>query len=243
MSLDGFSNLTDSVFSNSFQNCMQTSSKNAVLLGAPEMRTRHEICETVVGSSAFPMLDLAEFASLNFLDVKVSMCSPADAFKLRASGRLSAGGDLQTLHSYLTHPNFMAGEVHPSLRAKAAKIPQPNTVITVYCTTGDDEMTQYGVVMPGSFVALSKSLARLMVNASPNSQLQMNWSSVYPDELMYQGAPYGFVYVPRSLPIAFDRYQKDLGHMQVKEHSKIRKFMRLLDTKLPQHPPSASGRN
>jgi hypothetical protein len=210
MSLDGLSNWTESVHSSAFQNRMQSTPMRGAMLNSSQMRTRHELHETIVGKT-IPMLDLEEFASLDFFDRNVSMCSPAEAFNLRSSGRLNVGGDLPTLHSYLTHPNFMAGEVHPILRAKAPKLPQPDTTLAVHCIKGEDEKTQYGVVMPGSFVALSKSLARLMTNASPHSRLPMNVTSVYPDELMYQGAPYGFVYVPRSLPIAFDRYQADLG--------------------------------
>ena len=168
--------------------------------------TSHDKC----GHVSLPALSLEAFAALDSFDSEVSRWSPAQALGLRSAGQIGLAPEWPTLLNYLGAPGFMQDAPHSQLSAKAHRLPKPHAPITVYGMPSGHKPTLYEVVMPGSYVALSRSLARLMAMLPPNVPTYMHSTKVYADELVYQGDAYGFVYVPRSLQLGFERYQADL---------------------------------
>ena len=66
-----------------------------------------------------------------------------------------------------------------------------------------------GPPMPASVIDASPAMPDYY-KLPPNVPAHMRSTKVYPDELVYQGDAYGFVYVPRSLQLGIERYQSDL---------------------------------
>lgn len=209
MSVGSVSNSSDGASATALLSPMQLGRTGFVLQAPVQVHMRdirHENRRTV----SLPTLSLEAFAALNAFDPEEGRWSPAQAFKLRSTGQIGVAADWPTLFNYLSDPGFMQDAPNGQRMAKAHKLPKPQGPITVYAMPCVKKPTPCEVVMPGSYVAISKSLARLMARLPPNVPAYMRSTKVYPDELVYQGHAYGFVYVPRSLQLGFERYQADL---------------------------------
>ena len=209
MSVSSVSNSTDGASATALLSPMQLGRGGFVVQAPVQVRMR-DISHENRKSVSLPTLSLKAFAALNSFDPEESRWSPAQAFNLRSTGQIGLAADWPTLLNYLSAPDFMQDAPNGLLIAKAHKLPKPHEPITVYGMPFVKEPTTFGVVMPGSYVAISRSLARLMAKLPPNVPTYMHSTKVYPDELVYQGDAYGFVYVPRSLQLGFERYQADL---------------------------------
>lgn len=223
MSIGSVSNSTDSAPSIGMQSCMQVGRLAGSAQDGPLLRLRNDNQDALAGRT-LPKLTLEEFVSLEDFDEKDAQFSPAQAIKTRLSGRINPQGGWPTLQNYLISPG-LDDAADPTFCAKAQKLPKPHALLAVYCIPCGGERTKYGVVMPGNYVAISKSLARMMAQVSPNVPVHMNSTMVYPDELVYQGHAYGFVYVPRSVQNGFERYQADLRRTLFEEKMSMQRRM------------------
>lgn len=169
-------------------------------------------------STAPAPLNLKEFFALDCgAGQDVSPWSPAQALRERLDGRIGADAGRPTLRDYLCRPGFMCDEPHSLVNTHLSELPKPDALLVVYglCFQNEEtETTRCAVVMPGASVAISKDLARMMVPADEGHSFELVTTTVYPDELVYQGAPYAFIYVPRSLELGFERYQADYQRAQ-----------------------------
>lgn len=209
MSVGSVNNSTDGASETALLSSIQLG-RTGFLVQAPGHVRMRDIGHEKCGSISLPALSLEAFAALDFFDAEVGRWSPVQAFSLRGAGQIGLAADLPTLLNYLSVPGFMQDAPNSQRSAKAHKLPKPHAPITVYGMPFGHKPTPFGVVMPGSYVAISKSLARLMAKLPPNVPTHMHSTTVYADELVYQGDAYGFVYVPRSLQLGFERYQSDL---------------------------------
>lgn len=230
MSISGVNNSADGALSLANQSHMQAGRAGPLPHYPTRSRGRNEIHGTLAGSK-IPTLTLAEFTALDCFEAGAAMCSPTEAFSLRLSGQINPSGPVPTLHSYLTSPGFIGDEAHTTLRTRADNLPQPHSLITVFCIPTGSKGAPYGVILPGTYVAISKSLARLMAKLGPNVKAPMHSTSVYPDELIYQGDLHGFVYIPRSPLLGFERYQADLHRAQTEEKMRVQRVGYPSDTR------------
>ena len=209
MSVGSVSNSSDGASTTALLSPMQLG-RTGFVMQAPVQVHMRDIRHENRKSVSLPTLSLEAFASLNSVDPDEARWSPAQAFDLRRTGQIGLAADWPTLFNYLSEPGFMQDATNGQRLAKSHKLPKPHEPVTVYAMPCMKKATPYAVVMPGSYVAISKSLARLMAKLPPNVPAPMRSTKVYPDELVYQGDAYGFVYVPRSLQLGFERYQADL---------------------------------
>lgn len=209
MSVSSVSNSTDGASATALLSPMQLG-RTGFVVQAPVQIRMHDIGHENRRSVDLPTLSRKAFAALDTFDPEESRWSPSQAFNLRKTGQIGLAADWPTLFNYLSAPGFMQDAPNGQRIAKAHKLPKPHAPITVYAMPCVKKPTPFGVVMPGSYVAISKSLARLMAKLPANVPAHMHSTKVYPDELLYQGDAYGFVYVPRSLQLGFERYQADL---------------------------------
>lgn len=209
MSVSSVSNSTDGASATALLSPMQLGRTGFIVQTPVQVRMR-DISHENRRSVSLPTLSLKAFAALDSFDPEEGRWSPAQAFNLRKTGQIGLAADWPTLFNYLSAPGFMQVAPNGQPIAKAHKLPKPHEPITVYGMPCIKKPTPFGVVMPGSYVAISKSLVRLMAKLPPNVPTYMHSTKVYPDELVYQGDAYGFVYVPRSLQLGFERYQADL---------------------------------
>ena len=209
MSVGSVSNSSDGASTTALLSPMQLG-RTGFVMQAPVQVHMRDIRHENRKSFSLPTLSLEAFASLNSVDPEEGRWSPAQAFNLRGTGQVGVAADWPTLFNYLSDPGFMQDAPNGQRIAKAQNLPKPHEPITVYAMPCMKKATPYEVVMPGNYVAISKSLARLMAKLPRNVPAHMRSTKVYPDELVYQGDAYGFVYVPRSLQLGFERYQADL---------------------------------
>lgn len=210
MSIGSLSNSTDSAASIGVQSCMQMSraaggAQNDVF-GPLKMDPHGAPVD-----NPLPKLTLEAFAALDLFDSDDAHCSPAQALKMRQKGHIAPDGSVPTLQSYLTAAKWSDAGADSTLRAQAEKLPKIHAPLAVYFIPRGRAQAKHGVVMPGNYVAISKSLARMMAQVGPNVPVPMLSTTVYPDELVYHGHAHGFVYVPRSVQAGFERYQADVA--------------------------------
>ena len=205
MSIGSLGNSTDSAPTIGIQNCMPVG-RTATAVPTGAFGRLNNDAYGAPADNPLSKLTLAAFAALDVFDAEDAHCSPAQALAMRDRGQITADCGVPTLQSYLT-----AAGADPTLCAQAKKLPKLHAPLAVYCVPRGRAQAEHGVVMPGNYVAISKSLARMLAQVGPNVSVSMHSTTVYPDELVYQGHAHGFVYVPRSLQAGFERYQADVA--------------------------------
>lgn len=164
-----------------------------------------------------PVLTMEQLRNLNFESFKGSTrftWTPTAAFEAREAGKIGSNVEYQTLHDYLTRPEFLTFANTVLLNGGKGIRPRPNRLMTVYLAADQDRGSTLGVVLPGASVTEMKSLSKDLAFFYMRSKERLISTEVYPDELVTREEPHDFTYVPRSLSVAYTRYIADVTRLQ-----------------------------
>ena len=182
--------------------------------------------EKLMSAKVYPVLSLAQLSSMDFappLDCNYFSWSPLKAFKARESGQMGQGGELETLHTYLTQKEYRATTADTLLEVPPIKLPNSNALITVYRVASPESGADFGAILPGAAVSECVSHAQWFADADLVKNARMLSTKVFTDELVTHGSPHDFIYVPRSLKAGFERYLADVKREQESELARVRK--------------------
>jgi len=182
--------------------------------------------EKLMSAKVYPVLSIAQLSSMDFappLDCNYFSWSPLKAFKARESGQMGQGGELETLHTYLTQKEYRATTADTLLEVPSIKLPNSNALVTVYRVASPESGADFGAILPGAAVSECVSHAQWFADAGLVKNARMLSTKVFPDELVTHGNPHNFIYVPRSVRAGFERYLADVKREQESELARVRK--------------------
>ena len=182
--------------------------------------------EKLMSAKVYPVLSSAQLSSMDFAplyDCNYFSWSPLKAFKARDSGQMGQGGELETLHTYLTQKEYRSTTADTLLEVPPIKLPNSNALITVYRVASPESGADFGAILPGAAVSECVSHAQWFAITGLVKNARMLSTKVFPDELVTHGNPHDFIYVPRSLKAGFERYLADVKREQESELARVRK--------------------
>ena len=103
------------------------------------------------------------------------------------------------------------------------KLPNSNALMTVYQVASLESGADFGAILPGAAVSECVSHAQWFADVGLVKSARLLSTKVYPDELVTQGNPHDFIYVPRSVKAGFERYLADVKREQESELARVRK--------------------
>lgn len=182
--------------------------------------------EKLIAAKVYPVLSSAQLSNMDFappFDCNYFSWSPLKAFKARESGQMGQGGELETLHTYLTQKEYRATTADTLLEVPPIKLPNSNALITVYRVASPESGADFGAILPGAAVSECVSHAQWFADVDLVKNARMLSTKVFPDELVTHGNPHDFIYVPRSVKAGFERYLADVKREQESELARVRK--------------------
>jgi hypothetical protein len=182
--------------------------------------------EVLLTAKVYPVLSIAKLSSMDSsppVDCNYFSWSPRKAFKARDSGQIGQGGELETLHTYLTQKEYRFTAADTLLEVSILTLPNPNALITIYRVASPESGAEFGAILPGAAVSESVSHAQWFADAGLVKNARMLSTKVFPDELVTHGNPHDFIYVPRSVKAGFERYLADVKREQESELARVRK--------------------
>ena len=197
--------------------------ESALLRTANAVETKPE---KLMSAKVYPVLSIAQLSSMDFAppyDCNYFSWSPLKAFKARESGQMGQGGELETLHTYLTQKEYRATTADTLLEVPPIKLPNSNALVTVYRVASPESGADFGAILPGAAVSECISHAQWFADTVLVKNAKMLSTKVFPDELVTHGNPHDFIYVPRSVKAGFERYLADVRREQESELARVRK--------------------
>jgi hypothetical protein len=182
--------------------------------------------QKLMTAQVYPVLSIAKLSSMDFApphDCNYFSWSPMKAYKARETGKVGAGCELETLHTYLTQKEYRATAADTLLEVNPFKLPNPNALITVYRVANSESGADFGAILPGAAVSECVSHAQWFADVGLVKNAQIFSTKVFPDELVTHGNPHDFIYVPRSVKAGFERYLADVKREQDSELARVRK--------------------
>ena len=180
----------------------------------------------LMAAKVYPVLSSAQLSSMDFappFDCNYFSWSPAKAFKVRDSGQMGTGSELETLHTYLIQKDLRSTAADILLDVHPHKLPNTNALVTIYRIVSPESGADFGAILPGAAVSECVSHAQWFADAGLLKNARMLSTKVFPDELVTHGNPHDFIYVPRSVKTGFDRYLADVKREQESELARVRK--------------------
>lgn len=174
----------------------------------------------------YPVLSIEQLCRVDFAppyNCNYFSWSPAKAFKARDSGQMGVGGELETLHTYLTTNTYRAIAADCLLEVHHTALPNPNASIAIYRVVSRESGTDFGAILPGAAVSESVSHAQWFADVDLVKNARLLSTKVYPDELLTHGNPHEFIYIPRSVKGGYARYLADVKREQESELARVRK--------------------
>ena len=187
--------------------------------------------EKLMAAKVYPVLSSAQLSNIDFappFDCNYFSWSPLKAFKARASGQVGADGELETLQTYLNQKELRFTAANILLEVHMFKLPNSNALMTVYQVASPESGADFGAILPGAAVSECVSHAQWFADTGLVKNAKMLSTKVYPDELVTQGNPHDFIYVPRSVKAGFERYLADVKREQESELGRVRKGLQPL---------------
>ena len=182
--------------------------------------------EKLMAAKVYPVLSRTQLSSMDFappFDCNYFSWSPLKAFKARDSGQMGQGGELETLQTYLDQKELRSTAANILLEIHMFKLPNSNALMTVYQVASLESGADFGAILPGAAVSECVSHAQWFADADLVKNARLLSTKVYPDELVTQGNPHDFIYVPRSVKAGFERYLADVKREQESELARVRK--------------------
>lgn len=172
--------------------------------------------EELQSNSALPLLTMDQLRSLNFQlfnDNTNFSWSPKAAFDVREAGEIGVETGYETLHGYLSKPDYRDVASSTLLEVPLSKLPRAEALLTVYRAVDVDCGATFGAILPGACVTDSKAYAKNHADLHMDERHKLMSTKVYPDELVTRGNPHEFTYVPRSLADGHKRYLADVKRL------------------------------
>lgn len=210
---------------------IQTPNPQATHMESALLRTVNEVetkPEGLMTAKVYPVLSLEQLRSMDFAQpygCSYFSWSPVKAFKVRESGQLGPGGELETLHKYLNQRDLRSTAADILLEVHVLKLPNPNALMTIYRVAGTESGADFGAILPGAAVSECVSHAQWFADAGLVKNARLLSTKVFPDELVTYGNPHDFIYVPRSVRAGFERYLADVKREQESELARVRKSL------------------
>jgi len=182
--------------------------------------------EGLMTAKVYPVMSLDQLRSMDFappVDCNYFSWSPSKAFKARDSGQIGQGGELETLHTYLTQKEYRFTAADTLLEVSILTLPNHNALITIYRVASPESGAEFGAILPGAAVSECVSHAQWFADDGLVKNAKMLSTKVFPDELVTHGNPHDFIYVPRSVKAGFERYLADVKREQESELARVRK--------------------
>ena len=182
--------------------------------------------EKLIAAKVYPVLSSAQLSSMDFappVECNYLSWSPLKAFKARESGQVGQGGELETLQTYLNQKELRSTAANILLEVHMYKLPNSNALMTVYQVASLESGADFGAILPGAAVSECVSHSQWFADAGLVKSARLLSTKVYPDELVTQGNPHDFIYVPRSVKAGFERYLADVKREQESELARVRK--------------------
>jgi hypothetical protein len=151
--------------------------------------------------------------------------SPKNAFDARENGKVGAGHEWETLHTYLTDADYRFTAADTLLEVKRCDLPNPEALVTIYRVTDPESGSDFGAILPGAAVTESIAHVQWFADVYPAKKHKLLSTKVHPDELVTHGNPHDFIYIPRSLKAGFERYLADVKREQEAELARVRMFL------------------
>jgi len=156
-------------------------------------------------------------ASFRTAQVPASEClydswQPDDAMGARLRGEIGHGGELETLHDWLT--DVASTDIACLLLALPRhRLPRPDALVKVVQSV-PVEAGAPEAVLPGAAVFTDVGMAQWCDHLTPKCAHRLLETEVYPDELVTFGNPRHFIYLPRSVQMGYDRYMRDCNRVR-----------------------------
>jgi hypothetical protein len=137
--------------------------------------------------------------------------SPKAVFDAREAGEIAPDGEYETLHQYISNPDLQVTAAQTLLEVPLSRLPAPEVLLAVYRAVDQETGCNFGAVLPGAYVSESKTYAMEHGDTCSSAGVTLLGTHVFPDELVTFGDPHEFIYAPRSLEAAFERYLLDVA--------------------------------
>lgn len=105
--------------------------------------------EGLMTAKVYPVLSLDQLRSMDFAppsDCNYFSWSPRKAFKARDSGQIGQGGELETLHTYLTQKEYRFTAADTLLEVSILTLPNPNALINIYRVASPESGAEFARV-------------------------------------------------------------------------------------------------
>ncbi len=158
-----------------------------------------------------PKMSKEELLNMDFKRTSGSY-SPKSAFDIRESINTQGTAEHETVTDLAKHEDqWRFNEIFDKDPNNPSEYKTPQSIINAI--RKGKEITVYrtsdiGDILPGAYVTELKKYAIDHGERSINAPHELYSLKVYPDELVTLGDPHEFIYIPRNIDIAYDRYLK-----------------------------------